>query len=195
MPAGASARRPARGTASRCSTARRPERGRRPSPARTSSSDDVDPSRTADACAPRNSDSAVCSGEVRRIPRSRNIASIPSRVAANAEGTPSSSLNQASGSGAGALIGRKAIRYFRAQHERGESITRTVVRTRRRRLRPGSPLLSRRGRGVAHRSRSVVGPLAGPRAGRGHRQAHRGAGPRSATRSSPPTPDRDARPS
>ena len=60
-----------------------------PAPARTSASDDADPSSTALAWAPRSSDSAVCSGEVRRRPRSRSITSIPSRAAAYAEGTPS----------------------------------------------------------------------------------------------------------
>ena len=41
------------------------------------------------AWAPRSSDSAVCSGEVRRSPRSRSSTSIPSRAAAYADGTPS----------------------------------------------------------------------------------------------------------
>ena len=42
----------------------------------------------------------VWSGLVRRRPRSRSRASMPSRAAANAEGTPSSSVSQVSGSGA-----------------------------------------------------------------------------------------------
>ena len=53
-----------------------------PSPARTSSSEDADPSSTALAWAPRSSDSAVSSGDVRRRPRSRSITSMPSRVPA-----------------------------------------------------------------------------------------------------------------
>jgi hypothetical protein len=52
------------------------------SPARTSSSDEDDPSSTALARAPRSSESAVISGDVRRSPRSRSITSIPSRVPA-----------------------------------------------------------------------------------------------------------------
>ena len=76
-----------------------------PVPARTSSSDEPDPSSTALACAPRSSDSAVCSGVVWRRPRSRSITSMPSRVAAKAEGTPSSPVSQASGIAGG--IGRR----------------------------------------------------------------------------------------
>ena len=44
-----------------------------PSPARTSSSVEAEPSSTALAWAPRSSDSAVVSGDVRRRPRSRSI--------------------------------------------------------------------------------------------------------------------------
>ena len=57
-----------------------------------------DPSSTALACAPRSSDSAVRSGVVRRRPRSRSSASMPSRVAAMAEATPSRLANRARGS-------------------------------------------------------------------------------------------------
>jgi hypothetical protein len=68
-------------------------------PARTSSSLEVDPSSTALAHAPRSSDSAVVAGSVRRSPRSRSSASIPSRVAVIADPTPSSEASSASTSG------------------------------------------------------------------------------------------------
>ncbi len=73
-----------------------------PESVRTSSAEDAEPSSTALACAPRSNDSAVCSGVLRRRPRSRSITSMPSRVAAKADGTPSSSVSQVSGSGEGA---------------------------------------------------------------------------------------------
>ena len=66
---------------------------------------EADPSSTALAWAPRSSDSAVCAGVVRRSPRSRSITSMPSRVEAKADGTPSSSVSQARGSGRGGRAG------------------------------------------------------------------------------------------
>src|SRR5262249_41025326 len=72
-----------------------------PSPARTSSNDDAEPSSTADAWAATSRDSAVWSADVRRRPRSRSSASIPSRAAANADGTPSRPSRGASGSSSG----------------------------------------------------------------------------------------------
>lgn len=60
-----------------------------PPPAASDSAAYVLPSSDAVAAAPSNSDRAVSSGVDRRRPRSRNIESIPSRVAANADGTPS----------------------------------------------------------------------------------------------------------
>src|SRR4051794_18826862 len=71
-----------------------------PKPSRRSSRLDMDPSSTALACAPRSSASAVRSGVVRRRPRSRSRASMPSLVAANADPTPSRAASRASGSGA-----------------------------------------------------------------------------------------------
>ena len=67
-----------------------------PDPPRKSASEETEPSSTADAWAPRSSDSPVVSGGVLRRPRSRSIASMPSRAAAYPDGTPSRVANEVS---------------------------------------------------------------------------------------------------
>ena len=83
-----------------------------PEPDRTSAKVDSEPSSTADAWAPLSSDSAVVSGDVRRSPLSRSTTSMPSRAAANADGTPSNDSNQARGSSEWLTSGTLSSRYF-----------------------------------------------------------------------------------
>ncbi len=98
-PAPASARAPAPGRAARWRSVPRPapprRRCRRGCRRRTPANRPAGRRRGRRAAATRS----VCSGDVRRSPRSRSSASMPSRVAAYAEGTPSSPSSQASGSG------------------------------------------------------------------------------------------------
>ena len=182
-PGAATAGSPAPATAATCSAGPRPARPRRPDPSRTSSRLDVEPASTADAWAPRSSDSPVCPGSVRRSPRSRSSASMPSRVAANADGTPSRDTNQARGSAcatrgtlSGSVEGHEAAaRRRRSFTVTGERLSFGGVADRYDRARPAYP---------REAAAWLVGDAAGPgaRARGRHRQAHPASSSTSATR-------------
>ena len=123
-------------------------------------------------------DSAVVSGEVRRSPRSRSIASMPSRAAANADGTPSRDGQRGTRTRSD---GPSTVRLCRATAAQRVACTRWTTTAPRHARSFGSVADAYdRGRPVVPRARRPRGWSADrrdrARARRRHRQADRAAG-------------------